>query len=281
MVTPAPLIKAAALAACLCALVAWAPRAVASDDFENLVAAEKAFAADVAAHGMRAGFLTALADDSVVFEPGPVSGKALWQSRPEVDGKFEWAPDVAEVAVGGDLAYTSGPWRFTPAGADKPGSFGHYLMIWRKDADGSWKVAIHQSVRHDEVPLPEKAARRGGLSAGAAPPWPVGVGELRKADMLPAGLLNTGLVSADFLRLRDNRIPDGRAEGVALAAPSFGRVDAGWMIASAGDLAVTWGGGNSSPSWLRIWRRPSAGDAPGLGWRLAVDISRAAPAPKE
>ena len=59
------------------------------------------------------------------------------------------------------------------------------------------------------------------------------------------------------------------------------RVDTGLVVSSAGDLAATWGGGVGSPAWIRIWRRPSAEDAPGQGWTLAVDFAVAAVPPAE
>lgn len=251
-----------------------------ASDFEELVAAERAFAADASARTTRAAFLAYLAEDGLVFEPGPTSGKRVWESRREDKAKLEWAPELAEVAASGDLGYTSGPWRYTPEGAEKPVAFGHYFTVWRKDADGKWKVLIDHGVSHSEVAFPETVLRRGGLSLGTAPTWPVGAAELRSADLAPAGALNSRMVSADFLRLRPGAVPDGRAEGQAYANQAA-RAETGLVISAGGDLAATWGGGAGGPSWIRIWRRPSASDAPGAGWVLAVDLSLPAPPPAE
>ncbi len=249
-------------------------------DFDDLVAAERAFAADASARSVRAAFLAYLAEDGLVFEPGPTSGQRVWQARKDNKAKLEWAPELAEVAASGDLGYTSGPWRYTPEGADKPAAFGHYFTVWRKDKDGAWKVLIDHGVSHGEIAFPSTVLRRGGLSLGAAPTWPVGSAELRSADLAPAGALNARMVSADFLRLRAGAPPDGKAEGQAFANTAT-RTDTGQVISAAGDLAATWGGGEGGPSWIRIWRRPSASDAPGAGWVLAVDLSLPAPAPAE
>ena len=250
-----------------------------ASDFEDLVAAERAFAADASARTTRAAFLAYLAEDGLVFEPGPTSGKRVWEARKEDKAKLEWAPELAEVSPSGDLGYTSGPWRYTPAGAEKPVTFGHYFTVWRKDADGKWKVLIDHGVSHGEVAFPETVLRRGGLSMGSAPTWPVGAAELRSADLVPAGALNSRMVSADFLRLRAGQLPDGKAVGAAFASSAL-RMDTGLVISTAGDLAATWGGGAGAPSWIRIWRQPSAEDAPGAGWHLAVDLSLPAPTPE-
>lgn len=273
MVPPSRLLKPVLLLA----LVLASP--VRADDFDDVVAAERGFAADAAARGARAAFLEVLADDSVVFSPGPRGGRAVWEARADLAGQLAWAPAVAEVAAAGDLAYTSGPWRFTPKGADKPSAWGEFLTVWRKQADGHWKVLLDHGIGHGEVPFPDKVVRRGAIAAGAPPLWPVGLAELRKADLAPPGQVTPAMVSDDFLRLRNDQLPDGRVEGEAIAAATPGRVDSGLVIAQAGDLAVTWGGGATTPSWVRIWRRPVAGDAPGLGWRLAVDMSQPAPTP--
>ena len=253
--------------------------AAAASDFEDLVAAERAFAADASARSVREAFLAALAADGMVFAPGPVNGQATWQARPENKARLEWAPEWAEVSADGALGYTSGPWRFTPEGGDKPAAFGHYLSVWQKQADGQWKLLIDHGVSHAEQAFPPQVVRRGAISAGAAPLWPVGMGELRKADLAPPGQVFDSMVSADFLRLRPGRLPDARAESAAFELPAAVRQDIGALISQAGDLAVTWGGGVGSPSWLRVWRRPAASDPPGLGWRLAVDMSLPAPKP--
>lgn len=251
---------------------------VAASDFDDMVAAERAFAADASARNTRDAFLAALGEDGLVFAPGPTRGKPVWEARVADKTRLEWAPEFAEIAASGDLGYTSGPWRLTPEGAGKPAVFGHFLTVWRKLPDGAWKVLIDHGISHAPADFPEKVQRRGGLGVGAAPTWPVGVAELRSADLAPAGGLNSRMVSADFLRLRAGQLPDGKAVGAAFTFGAL-RMDTGLVVSTAGDLAATWGGGAGAPSWIRIWRRPSAEDAPGAGWHLAVDLSLPAPTP--
>lgn len=260
-------VKAASLMLLLLAL----PRPAFADDFADLVAAEKAFAADASTRGTREAFLAALAPDGVVFAPGPVNGRRVWEARAANKNRLEWTPEVAEVSASGDLGYTSGPWQFTAAGADKPSAFGHFFSFWKKQADGKWMLLADHGVNHAQVPFPAAVLRRGGLGVGTAPTWPVGLAELRSADLLAAGELSSRLVSADFFRLREGRVPDGRAEGAALDSATL-RLDAGLAISRGGDMAFTWGGGDGSPAWMRVWRRPSAEDAPGHGWTLAADL---------
>ncbi len=59
--------------------------------------------------------------------------------------RLVWAPTEARVGAGGDLGYTLGRWQSIgtdAAGSDTVLSEGHYVTIWRKTADGTWRVAV-------------------------------------------------------------------------------------------------------------------------------------------
>src|SRR3712207_87962 len=63
--------------------------------------------------GTKPAFLQFLADDSIVFSPGPVNGKQEWQKRPEKGLSLKWTPVFAAMARSADVGYTTGPaeWR--------------------------------------------------------------------------------------------------------------------------------------------------------------------------
>src|SRR5271168_2366422 len=58
------------------------------------------------------------------------------------DFKLVWHPDKVGVARSGDLGYTSGSysWSFKDASGKTVLDKGKYLTVWKKQADGSWKV---------------------------------------------------------------------------------------------------------------------------------------------
>src|SRR5204862_4374192 len=108
-----------------------------------LVEMEHAFAKAAAEKGTRDAFLEFLADDGIIFQPGPVNGKQFWQARAQRKGLLSWEPIFADVSSADDLGYTTGPYEFRPNSADdKPIAFGQYFTIWKKQMDGSWKVAL-------------------------------------------------------------------------------------------------------------------------------------------
>jgi ketosteroid isomerase-like protein len=55
---------------------------------------------------------------------------------------LEWRPEIADVSGDGTMAYTIGTWDFHVRGKDSAASAGsgHYLTVWRRQADNSWKV---------------------------------------------------------------------------------------------------------------------------------------------
>jgi ketosteroid isomerase-like protein len=58
-----------------------------------------------------------------------------------------WAPDLASASADGDMGWTSGRYesRSTGPEGEKVGH-GRYLTIWRRQADGGWKVALDNGV---------------------------------------------------------------------------------------------------------------------------------------
>ena len=52
---------------------------------------------------------------------------------------LSWKPVGADVAASGDLGYTWGNWKYQ---APDTAYYGNYFTAWKKQKDGSWKVAL-------------------------------------------------------------------------------------------------------------------------------------------
>ena len=125
--------------------LALIPRAHAAEDLTSLAQqvrdAETAFAKSMAQRDLGA-FTKLLAPDAVFFGEGVLRGKdevvAGWKGF--FDGAtapFSWSSASVEVLASGTLAHSSGPV------LDKNGNqVGTFNSIWRRDADGSWKVVF-------------------------------------------------------------------------------------------------------------------------------------------
>lgn len=88
-------------------------------------------------------FLSFFAADASIYAFGmpKVTGtnalRDAWKMMSSAPGfALEFTPDKAIVT--GDLGYTTGTYKSSMAGVNETGK---YLTVWRKQADGSWKVA--------------------------------------------------------------------------------------------------------------------------------------------
>ena len=120
-----------------------------SPDLEALAAevraAETAFARTMAERRLDA-FADFVAEDAAfrgrTVRVGRAEVVAGW--RPLFDGPqapFSWAPDAVTVAADGRLAISTGPVRDTAGRMT-----GRFTSIWRRDADGHWRVIVDQGV---------------------------------------------------------------------------------------------------------------------------------------
>jgi uncharacterized protein (TIGR02246 family) len=119
---------------------AAAVQAVKDGDAAQLKAAQALDAAGVAA-----GYT----DDVTVLCPNQplVAGKdaaqKAWAAMLVPGTQITWAPSKVEVAASGDMAYDQGTYSMSTPGSDGKtvSDKGKYLVVAKKQADGSWKVA--------------------------------------------------------------------------------------------------------------------------------------------
>jgi len=125
--------------------VAASPKATA----EMLKQLEGEFMKAAAEKGSQ-GYMSYYADDSVeVPNGGPlIQGKAeIAKGMGFLDDKnnrLTWTPVGGDISASGDLGYTYGTFEFYSK--DKDGKpvvqYGKYTSIWKRQNDGSWKVAL-------------------------------------------------------------------------------------------------------------------------------------------
>jgi ketosteroid isomerase-like protein len=271
----------ALLAAATVATAAPAPGASrAEQNLPGLVAAERGFAAQAQADGVRPAFLAHLAADAWLFRPQPVHAKDWFDAHPARPGKLEWGPEHAEIAASGDFGYTFGPWRAT-ATTDKgeQKAYGHFFSVWKRDADGNWKNVVDHGYAHAEVPLDAMLSMR-APGAGVAAEVPAAEREQRRTALLgrddalngsdAAAAMRELNARGDVRHFRDGALPTTQLGSDAVAvAPGLKRFAV--EIASSGDLAYTLGSrADAKPDaqgeYVRMWRYERD------GWHLVVDL---------
>lgn len=140
----------------------------------SLIGAEVAFARQSGAIGVRSAFLEVLADDGLLFRPGPVNGREWMRDSPNSAMQLSWYPAMARVSAAGDLGFTTGPFRARiPSGRGIESSSGYYLSVWRREA-GRWRLLLDLGVQGPAPDEPHasgaamRVGRAGGKDGGAA-----------------------------------------------------------------------------------------------------------------
>ncbi len=109
--------------------------------------------------GAAEAFRAYLAEDALELPAGsnPVFGRDSIYERMKPDQDkyvLAWEPQDGKAAHSGDLGYTWGKYTITTKGKDGEPvkSHGKYLNVWKKQADGSWKVLVDMG---NKSPSPE------------------------------------------------------------------------------------------------------------------------------
>lgn len=114
-----------------------------------LVNTERAFAAAATEKGVRDAFLEFSDYDAVMFVPGAVRVKNHYGVSPKRPDLLSWFSTYAEIASSGDLGWTTGPWEWREKPTDSvPQGTGHYVTIWKKQADSTWKFVLDIGIAH-------------------------------------------------------------------------------------------------------------------------------------
>jgi|SRR5579862_1320157 len=112
---------------------------------------EAKFAADTAKGGGEA-FAKWFADDAVTLSNGqaPVVGQAAIAADTKwaaADYQLIWKPEGGRMGPAGDMGFTWGHYEghFKQKDGTPGVTTGRYMTVWKKQADGSWKVALDAS----------------------------------------------------------------------------------------------------------------------------------------
>jgi ketosteroid isomerase-like protein len=257
----------------------------------SLVDAERNFARTALERGIRNSFLEFRAEDSIVFAPGPTNGKKLYIDYKDDGQKLIWEPIFATVARAGDLGYTTGPWELKKSAKDeKPIEFGQFISIWKKQADGSWKVIVDVGIDN-----PNSGEATGEIQISTPTSRKINPESARKAlqrakrNFADAAKSDMGsaIIAADSDQIRvyrDNSFP---AVGIAAARMLLGAnhnklaiEPSGDRMSDSYDLAFEYGQylnehdiTNEHAYYLSIWKIDGNGD-----WKLVLDLQKKRPA---
>lgn len=239
-------------------LLAAASTPAQTPDAAPLVAAERAFAADALTLGIGGSFNKWSTPDAVVIGAGQVQRvrEAYPPDVPRPAGEplLEWWPNFAGVARSGDLGFTTG-------GVALNGRrTGHYVTIWKRQPDGSWKWICDggSAASAADVPGPDtEPAILPVAPLGSASPTEA-MAEVRAAEQRLAETAVTNQTLAHLGVLgRNARIyhaawPSAFRFGLAEGG---GASDAGDLVWTYGPAAWTGEGRDRRGHYVRLWQK--------------------------
>ena len=258
----------------------------------SLIEAERSFAKTSLEKGIRETFLTFLADEAIVFRPHAVSGKKWYQDRPASSGVLSWEPAFADVAASGDFGYTTGPWEYKQARTDSQSvAFGHFVSVWKKQANGEWRVVIDVGIEHahpaNRPAKVETAAKRikaeaelaGGTNVSAERENLLQTDREFSNRSAANGFVSAfQMFAANDVRLYRPQLLPVVGKETARSALSEKPCRLTWQpiagdVSVSGDLGYTYGTSTCESgeathrsSYMRIWRKEAG------GWRVVLDI---------
>lgn len=262
---------------------------------QDMVNTEQAFSKTAEEKNTRDAFLEFIADDGLLFRPGAVNGKKWMIEHPVPPSDkrplLAWQPSFAGMSASGDMGFTTGPWEFkADVSDDKPSGYGHFVTVWKKQADGSWKFVVDLGISHPQSGGPQAhwdpdvKVKESNKSVDAA----VSRAALLERDRnYSAATLEHGIAKAfgtyaasDVRLYRANNLPYiGRAASVEGIGKTKGEVT--WKpiasdTARADDLGYTHGTYEVADdaknviekgSYVRIWKKKN-----GI-WRIVMDVT--------
>jgi ketosteroid isomerase-like protein len=196
------------------------------------------------------------------------------------------------VSGAGDLAVSIGPWQFLAPKHPlvKPETTGWYFSMWRRQTDGSWKVAVDTSVAAEIPFVVPKTVQNGLASADSKPARAGDEAEARTgvtaaervfATAAVGGLGGALTAQADpLIRVYRQYKPAGEGLAASQALLGADRRKASCkpgkiVTAASGDLGYAYGTCSSvdrahpgEGAFLHVWRKQADGT-----WKVLVDVT--------
>lgn len=260
----------------------------------EMVNAERAFAKLAVERGVRESFIAYFADDGIAFAPHPHKVKERFSNSPAPATRppltLNWAPVYGDIAQAGDLGWNTGPTVIEDTSPEKkPARHGMFFSVWKKQSDGSWRVAIDLGADTPAAVAPLNAPFKTSY---------------RASSQRPAAGVNVEEEIAGLLKAEREFLAEAKASGLGQAyqsrlsdearvhrpgvMPVVGK-DAlqGWLakqtmtlsgepvkadVSRSGDLGYAYGSyelGGTQPQkgyFARVWKRGDKGQ-----WRIVMD----------
>lgn len=250
---------------------------------DELINAEKSFAAFSVAHSTKEAFLQYIDSNSLMFDKGhPIKAQAFWKQREKKPGVLNWHPQLAEISSSGDFGYTTGPWTFRATASDTVAATGQYCTVWYRNNDGDWKflvdlgadnTPVNTSTDVIKVDMPKQSEN----IAAVARIFPMVAAENEYVKELakPKHGSCQKYISVKSILVRNGQspatLPAAQQSIIDSTPASIKYTLEGWDIASVPDMGYVYGTASfngKTEGYFRVWRREKT------GWKIALELVR-------
>ena len=266
----------------------------------ELVNTERAFAKLAVERGVRESFIAYFADDGVGFAPHPHKVKERFSNSPAPAARppptLNWAPVYGDIAQAGDLGWNAGPTLIEDTSPEKkPARHGMFFSVWKRQSDGSWRVALDLGGETPAAVAPLNAPFKTYYQAsGKGPTVDVNAEEeiagllkverefLAAAKASSLGQAYRSRLSDDARVHRPGVMPvagkDALRDWLARQTMTLSGEPIKADVSRSGDLGYVYGSyelGGAQPQngyFARVWKRDAKGQ-----WRIVMDIVRPLP----
>lgn len=272
-----------------------------SAELQALADAERAFAKLGVAQGVRASFMAYFAPDGISFQPGLVNTQEALAKQAAPTGPLpntlDWQPVWGAISAAGDMGFNTGPFTVTDnTPAKRPTRHGLFFSVWKKQADGSWKVAVDigtptpTAVTPLQTPYQQIGNRKVSATKGNQAANETALQAL-ETEFLQA-LQKDGLVAAYLNRLSDDarlhrvgKLPAADKAAIhqlltekplemsfSILKTDLARSgDFGWTLGKY-ELKDKQGATAETGHFVHVWQRDEKG-----AWKLLADITNPLP----
>jgi ketosteroid isomerase-like protein len=265
---------------------------------QQMADAERAFAKRAQQVSVREAFIEFFADESIAFEPDPSPAREGLRKdkRPQPEGfQLLWEPRFGDIAASGDLGYLTGPSETMVPG--QPVRYGNYFSVWKRQADGQFRVILDVGGGTPEKPSYAAGLTRAGSNGAwkGSEPKAASEASLLSADKAFSMAASTEGAARAYAAVMH---PEARFQRVGFQPMTTRGAAVAWLethvkawttdpmkaeTAAAGDLGYTWGKYNVTPTtrpahsgyYVRVWTRKADGV-----WQLVAEVITPPPPPK-
>jgi hypothetical protein len=255
--------------------------------------AEQNFAKASVMYGRNAAFVENFADESVLFtDKWITTGKQFSKDRKAAPIVLKWEPEYMDIAESRDFGFSTGPWEAQEYRPGTPPLFtGYFLTVWKKQADGTWKVILDGGGT-----TPAKKDHKhtfsfpGGADKAVTNPPVLNTGLLSKEltnrenqfllnwEKSPLLSTYTSYLAPDSRMQLNGHLPTNNADSINALITHFDKnltwSSSGSGAATSGDMGFTYGllGTQDNPEkikghYVRIWKKQ-----PGAGWKIVMEM---------